>query len=110
MDYIILSVLIGCAILCLLITYDIACQWSRNLAIRMDEYPENMRINLERVEVQTAVPSFHIHAHGPKCQQAFSLAFLLYVARTAGEEVETSWAHMNVASAAIQEMATVTSP
>jgi hypothetical protein len=105
MDYIILSALIGCAVLRLLITYDIACQWSRNLTTRMEEYPEHMRIDLDRVELETAVPSFHIRAHGPKCQQAFALAFILYAARTAGEEVETAWAHMNVASQSIQEMA-----
>jgi hypothetical protein len=104
MDYIFLSALIGCAVLRLLITYDIACQWSRNLATRMEHYPDNMKIDLDRVEVQTAVPTFHIRAHGLSCQQAFSLAFLLYAARTAGEEVETGWAHMNLVSASIQEM------
>jgi hypothetical protein len=64
MDYIFLSALIGCAVLRLLITYDIACQWSRNLATRMEHYPDNMKIDLDRVEVQTAVPTFHIRAHG----------------------------------------------
>jgi len=105
MDYIILSALIGCMVLHLLITYNIACQWSCNLTTRMEEYPEHMQINLDRVELQTAILSFHIHAHGPKYQQAFALAFILYVAHIAGEEVKTSLAHMNVASASIQEMA-----
>jgi hypothetical protein len=58
MDYIILSALIGCAILCLLITYDIACQWSHNLATRMEHYPDNMQIDLDHVEVQTALLPF----------------------------------------------------
>lgn len=105
MDYIILSALVGCGLLRLLITYDIACQWSRHLASRMEAYPEHMRIDLNRVELHMAVPSFHIRAHGPKCQQAFVLAYILYAARTAGEEVETSWVNMNVALASIQEMA-----
>lgn len=105
MDYIILSALVGCAILRLLITYDIACQWSRNLAARMESYPDNLRLDIDHVVVETAIPSFHIRAHGAPCQQLFSLAFLLYAARTAGEEVETGWAHMNIASSSIQEMA-----
>lgn len=105
MDYIILSALVACGLLRLLITYDIACQWSCKLSSRMEAYPDHMRINLDRVEVETAVPSFHIRAHGSKCQHAFALAFILYAARTAGEEVETGWAYMNLASAAVQEMA-----
>jgi Kyakuja-Dileera-Zisupton transposase len=64
-----------------------------------------MHIDLDQVDVETAIPSFRIRAHGSKCQQAFALAFLLYVARTAGEEVETGWAYMNVASPSVQEMA-----
>jgi Kyakuja-Dileera-Zisupton transposase len=105
MDFIVLSALTGCALLRLLITYDIACQWSRNLVARMKSYPGVMRLDPESVEIQTAVPTFHIHVHGPSCQQAFVLAFMLYTGRTAREEVETGWAHMNVVSASIQEMA-----
>jgi Kyakuja-Dileera-Zisupton transposase len=105
MDFIVFSALIGCAVLRILITYDIACQWSRNLATRLESYPEDMHIDLDQVDVETAIPSFHIRAHGSKCQQAFALAFFLYVARTAGEEVETGWAYMNVASPSVQEMA-----
>jgi len=105
MDYIILSALIGFSLLRLVFSYDIVCQWSKNLDPRMLEYPEHMRIDLDRVEVQNAVPSFHIRAHGSDCQQLFSFAFLLWAARTVGEEVETGWAHMNLASPSIQEMA-----
>jgi Kyakuja-Dileera-Zisupton transposase len=70
----------------------------------MPEYPEYMQIDLDCVEVRTAVPSFHICAHGTDCQQLFSFAFLLWVTRTVGEEVETGWAHMNLTSSSIQEM------
>ena len=104
MDYIVLSALIGCALLRLFITYDIACQWSKNLASRMEAYPETMRIDLDGVEVLTAVPGFHIRAHGADCQAVFSLAFMLWTAHTVGEEVETGWAHMGVATPSIHEM------
>lgn len=104
MDYIILSALIGLCLLRIIISYDIACQWSKNLSTRMLQYPEHMRINPDRVEIRTAVPGFHIRAHGADCQQLFSFSFLLWVARTVGEEVETGWAHMNLASPSIQEM------
>jgi Kyakuja-Dileera-Zisupton transposase len=71
----------------------------------MKSYPKNMQVDLTRVELKTAVPSFHIQAHGPLCQQVFALAFTLYTGHTAGEEVETGWAHMNLVSASVQEMA-----
>jgi Kyakuja-Dileera-Zisupton transposase len=105
MDYIVLSALIGFGLLRLVFSYDIVCQWSKNLGSRMLDYPEHMRIDLDHVEIQNAVPSFHIHAHGADCQQLFSFAFLLWVARTVGEEVETGWAHMNLVLPSIQEMA-----
>lgn len=105
MDYIILSALMACGLLRIIITYDIACQWAKNFASRMKSYPESMQIDLERTEVRAAVPSFHIRAHGSDCQQLFSLAFMLWVAHTVGEEVETGWAHMNLAAPSIQEMA-----
>jgi hypothetical protein len=31
----------------------------------MKTYPNNMQINRQDVELQTAVPTFHIRAHGP---------------------------------------------
>jgi hypothetical protein len=71
----------------------------------MLEYPEHMHIDLDCIEVQNAVPNFHIRAHGADCQQLFAFAFLLWVGQTIGEEVETGWAYLNAASASIQDMA-----
>lgn len=104
MDFIILSSLIGFCLLRVIVTYDIACQWSRNFGSRMREYPPSMQLDLEKVELRPAVPDFHIRAHGTDCQETFSLAFLQHSGRTIGEEVETGWAHMGLASSSIQEM------
>lgn len=104
MDYLILSSLIAFALLRLVLTYDIACSWSKNLPSRVLDYPSRMRIDFERVEVRAAVPSFHIRAHGADCQQLFSLAFMLWVGHTIGEEIETGWAHMNQVGTSVMEM------
>lgn len=104
MDYIVLSSLKGHHLSRIVVTYDIACQWSRNFASRMKLYPEDMQLDLNQIELRPAVPDFHIRAHGPDCQQTFSLAFLLHSGRTIGEEVETGWAHMGLAASSIQEM------
>lgn len=105
MDYIVLSSLIAMGLLRLILSYDIACQWSKNLATQMESYPDSMRINLKEVEVRAAVPGFHIRSHGSDCQQLYSLNLIKWAAQTVGEEVETGWAHMNLAASSIQEMA-----
>lgn len=105
MDYILLSALIAVCLVRLVISYDIACMYFKYLASRMEEFPSHMHIDLNQVELRPAVPSFHIRAHGIDCQNVFSFAFLLWVGRTVGEDVESGWAHMNLASASIIEMA-----
>lgn len=70
----------------------------------MEEFPSDMRIDLNLVEVRAAVPGFHIRAHSLNCQQVFLFAFLLWVACTVREKVESGWAHMNLASASIIKM------
>jgi hypothetical protein len=104
MDYIILSALIGFGLLRLVITYDIFCNWSKNWAKRMQAYPENMQIDLDHTEVLGAMLGFHIRAHGVDCQQLYSLGLMQHVGNTVGEEVETGWAHMNLAASSIREM------
>ena len=63
MDYIILSALLSITLLCLLISYDITCQWWKNFGYRMVHYLRHMQLDLNTIEVVTAVPSFHIWAH-----------------------------------------------
>jgi hypothetical protein len=104
MDYIVLLALLGITLLCLLISYNIVCQWWKNFGYRMVHYPRHIQLDLNTIKVVTAVPSFHIQAHGPDFQQAFSLAFLPCIGSTVGEEVETGWSHMNPATPSIKEM------
>jgi hypothetical protein len=63
MDYIILSALVGITLLHIVITYDIACQWSKNFKKRMSEFPQHMKIS-DTTTINTAVPSWHINEHG----------------------------------------------
>lgn len=71
----------------------------------MEEFLSHMHIDLDQVKLRPAVPSFHIHTHGLNCQNVFLFAFLLWVSRTVGKDVESGWAHMNLTSASIIEMA-----
>ena len=103
MDFITLSAVIGIMLVWLVITYDIGCQWSKNLYTRMEEFPEHMRIS-EGVKVGVGVPSWHINGHGKKCQDDYNLGYMKGTGRTCGEEIETSWLHTNALGASVREM------
>ncbi|KAF8996412.1 hypothetical protein BDQ17DRAFT_1249771, partial [Cyathus striatus] len=85
-DYIILSTLIGISLTWIVITYDIGCQWSKNLKKQIETYPESMRVSSD-MHVDVAVPSWHINGHGSSCRSNFALAHLPGAGRTCGEEV-----------------------
>lgn len=84
------------------VSYDIMCQWYRNLLKRNANLPELLR-RLDFV-LRYVIPKFHISAHGPKCQTIFSFNFLPFMARTDGENIERGWAWMNPVSLSTQEM------
>lgn len=104
MDYILLSTLVGLVIACILVSYDIACQHSKNLARRMESYPERLHINLDDIEVRYVVPKNHIAMHGPN-HSRWSLNYLPCVGRTCCEGIESCWGHMNPVSMSTKEMA-----
>ena len=103
MDYIILSSLIGVTLLCIILTYDIACQWFKNFMKRMEEFPEHMRLG-NGVEIDAAIPSWHINGHGQSCRQNFYLGNMTGAGRTCGEEVEVSWSSTNPLAPSVREM------
>lgn len=102
MDYIILSAIIG-TLLMLFISYDIACQWSRNFPKRVQDFAPEMRINFDKTQVRYAIPKKHIRVHGPD-HSRYSLNFLPRVGRTYGEGIESHWSHMNPVATSTREM------
>ena len=94
MDYIVLSTLVGIILLCIIITYDIACQWSKNFKKRMSEFPQHMKIS-DTTTINTAIPSWHINGHRASCHQNFALGYIKGAGQTYGEEVKISWSHTN---------------
>jgi len=102
MDYIILSLLIGVTLALIILTYDIACQWSKNFKRRMANFPEHMRLGND-VEFDVAIPR-HINGHGQSCRQNFYLGYMTGAGRTCGEEVEVSWSNTNPLAPSVREM------
>jgi hypothetical protein len=104
MDYMFFSALRHVTAPFKLISYDIACQWSKRLPHRALAAPHGLRTVIDNVTTRYAIPKFHAPAHGPQCQSKFSLNFLRDVGRTYGEGVESIWAHLNGTAVSTREM------
>ncbi|KAJ7021526.1 hypothetical protein C8F04DRAFT_1273648 [Mycena alexandri] len=70
------------------ISYDIICQWFKNLFQRLLKLPSMM----------------YIHSHTLACQLLFSLIFLLGVGQTDGKGIERPWANLGGVATSTREM------
>ncbi|KAJ7182634.1 hypothetical protein C8R43DRAFT_1116267 [Mycena crocata] len=104
MDYIVMSCLVGISLMALTISYDIACQWKKNLRQRNEKLPEAIRLDLNSVEVQCGLPVWHASSHEAECSNENSLSFLVGVGKSDGEGVERTWAALNPAAFHTKEM------
>lgn len=105
MDYIMLASIAGINMPYLSISYDIACQWSKNLRDRVSRFPSAMQSAFILSEtVRFFVPKFHLSAHGENCQGPFSYNWMKDVGRTDGEGIERSWSMVNVLATMLREM------
>ena len=102
-DFLIMSTLAGVYLIILFISYDIACQYSKNFKRRIDKLPQDMQNIPSSVQIHWAVPKKHIAVHGPNHSQ-YSFNFLQGVGRTYGEGIESGWSHMNPVSMSTKEM------
>jgi hypothetical protein len=104
MDFIVHSALHGDQSTSLILSYDIACQWSRHFAQRNQQF-NHLRLSDTLLENTTfVIPKFHIYAHGPACQTNFSLNYVQYSGRSDGEDPERWWSHINPISMQTREM------
>lgn len=105
MDYVVFSALRGYTPLQVFkISYDIACQWHKNLWRRMLRVPEAWHINHDSKDITFLVPKFHLPAHITECQWQFSFNLVRGVGRTDGEAPERGWANINPAASSTKEM------
>ena len=105
MDFIVFFSLIRSYMLALVFSYDIVCQWLRNLLKRMKQYLSFMQIDPKRIlAAKFVLPKFHIFNYGLSCQLRYSLNSLKYSVRMNGEDPERWWAHINPISMSTREM------
>ncbi|KAJ3753953.1 hypothetical protein EV360DRAFT_16339, partial [Lentinula raphanica] len=85
-------------------SYDIACQWHKNLVRRVKSLPSFIACNLGLHKIKFAIPKLHIHGHQLACQLKFSLNWLHGAGRTDGEGVERPWAHLGPMASSTRDM------
>ncbi|KAI0060273.1 hypothetical protein BV25DRAFT_1871286 [Artomyces pyxidatus] len=106
MDFVLLSTIAQTAaeMKSMVLSYDIACQYSKNFKRRMDQFPVDFRIDVSQTSITFVVPKFHLLAHGTSCQVSYSLNFTEGVGRTCGEGIEAGWSDTNGAALSTREM------
>lgn len=93
-DYALLKTLAHSPPADLVISYDIACVWSKNLAKRVASYGDQLKVP-GRHNVKFLVPKFHLPAHIGPCRYRFSFNWIPFMGRTDGEAPERNWAASN---------------
>lgn len=77
----------------ILISYDIGCQFCKNLQFRLDSYAAFASIKLDDLDYcKIVVPKFHLEGHGTECHILFNPAYTKWAGRMDGERIEGSWA------------------
>ncbi|KAK7451768.1 hypothetical protein VKT23_012447 [Stygiomarasmius scandens] len=93
-------------ILCLLISYDVACQWFINLFKRMYElWTDDMKHPQPVVDVVPAVGKFHEPAHLQKDHEQYSFNLIAGVGHSNGESPERIWSVHNAVGYSTKPMA-----
>ncbi|KAJ7156589.1 hypothetical protein C8R43DRAFT_1125776 [Mycena crocata] len=88
-----------------LVSYDIACIWSKDLVRRCaEDLPPLQRLTLILKFLHFAIPKMHIHSHNVKCQNKFSLNLMKGSAQVDSEGIERPWWWIAGIAAATREM------
>ncbi|KAF8577085.1 hypothetical protein K439DRAFT_1649163 [Ramaria rubella] len=94
MDYVFLSALKGEeTVNDIVLSYDIACQWYKNLKARTAAMPPELRLDFESKWICYIVPKYHLPGHAFPC-----------AGRMDGEGVERDWSQINPVVCSTKEM------
>ena len=98
MDFALLSTLlpsIEAGITRVLVSYDIGCQWGKNLQSRMSQYSISSSFNLDSLSYwKVVVPKFHLSGHGESCQVKYNINYTKGAGRMDGERIEGGWSQL----------------
>nr|GAT44480.1 predicted protein [Mycena chlorophos] len=74
------------------VSYDIVCQWNRNLFERLAELPNYLKIVLPPQLTRFVVPKLHILGHTLDCKGKYDLNLVPGSGQTDAEGIERAWA------------------
>ncbi|KAJ7733642.1 hypothetical protein B0H16DRAFT_1210260, partial [Mycena metata] len=86
------------------VSYDIACQWHKNIWERLQIYPREIQEQNGQRFFVFLVPKFHLPAHIESCNINFSFLLTRYVGQTDGESPERGWSNINRMATSTREM------
>ncbi|KAJ7699121.1 hypothetical protein B0H16DRAFT_1349289 [Mycena metata] len=104
MDFLFFSAVLNFALMWLILSYDIACQFSKNIWSRMEALPEKYHLKINKLNIRWMVPNFHLPPHKTGCHSPFSFHWLWGAGCTHGETVEQNWEFLNGAAASTKLM------
>jgi len=85
-------------------SYDINCQYWKNLVDRLSKLPPRLRLRIVLALFAFVIPKLHIKGHARLCQALFSLALLLGAGQTDAEGIERQWASLGPVATTTREM------
>jgi hypothetical protein len=88
----------------LVLSYDIACQYSKNFWEHMQKFESRFHLNMEQVNIWYKVPNFRLPPHKWACHSPYSFHFMRGAGRTHGETVEQNWEFLNGVAALMKMM------
>ncbi|KAH9894052.1 hypothetical protein C8Q73DRAFT_665658 [Cubamyces lactineus] len=91
MDYVFVSAMREWLVVKKLVSYDIACQWSKNIVERIANLPSHLQIPVPEGSISYVIPKLHYRSHERLNHSQHSLNYLLGCARTDGEGIERRW-------------------
>ncbi|KAG1744220.1 hypothetical protein EDB19DRAFT_1632904, partial [Suillus lakei] len=101
MDYLIFSLLTHFSMLSTInFSYDVACQWH----MKLWTLPKHLHFSHINKIIHFFIPKFHLTAHIPACQMAFSFNWTPHVGHTDGKAPEHGWANINCIASSTKEM------
>ena len=85
----------------IVLSYDIACQYSRRFFERFMASPY---LQPPACPISFAIPKFHLPAHKDECRCVYSFNYMKKVGRTDGEAIERFWSRHNYLSGSTSRM------
>ncbi|KAI9056575.1 hypothetical protein FKP32DRAFT_1616036 [Trametes sanguinea] len=91
MDYVFVSAMREYLIVNKVVSYDIACQWSKHLLERIANFPSHIQLNIPEGSITYVIPKLHFRSHIQQNHSPYSLNYRRGCARNDGEGIERRW-------------------